>query len=186
MSKEKQVCSYTGVSAKSVNELHAKAFKSERITRIDIQRAAIATLMHAADNGDYTKATDLVNGLLSTNTASLVKWFEEFGGLEVGKLKDAEGKEAGEGFVGWKGKQHIIDNFQQAKCKAWWEFKKPTPWKGFDFEAELHKLMQRAESSLKKAQKMVEDGASPDEVAELCKVDVEKLQAVRNAANLAA
>lgn len=100
-----------------------------------IQLCAVQILCHAYHFGDYRKANDLVsvlgNGIRASN---LVKWFEEFGGL----TKDAKG------FNGWKGKDYIKENLERAKKTPWHAMMpKENPFKGFNLEGEVKKLLTK-------------------------------------------
>lgn len=112
-----------------------------------MQIAAVATIKHAFDHGDWTYAQKLVDGLGNTvNGMALVEWFKLYGGLT---LDD-------KGFTGWSGKQHIEDNFQAAKDTMWWELKKANPFKGYSLEAQLQQLIKNHNAIVKKAEDMDE------------------------------
>lgn len=120
--------------AAQVDTLIGKAVKSVAKARVDVQVAAVAILMHAEKHGDWTKANDLVNGLGNTiNGAALVEWFCQFGGLTVDQEQEQ--------FGGWSGADHIREHFQAAKAKMWWELKQKSPFKGWDLEAALAKVV---------------------------------------------
>lgn len=120
--------------AAQVDGLIGKAVKSVAKARVDVQIAAVAILMHAEKHGDWTKANDLVKGLGNTiNGAALVEWFCQYGGLTIDEDNDC--------FGGWSGADHIRDNFQAAKGKMWWELKQKSPFKGFDLDAALAKVV---------------------------------------------
>jgi len=154
MEKLKNVVSYAniiGKNAKSVDALIQAAVGSGKAMREKVQVAAVAILMHAEKHGDYTKANELVDGMGDgVNCAGLVEWFKKYGGLVV----DEENK----CFGGWSGAEYIRDNFKEAKASGWWELKKQSPWKGFDLEAELEKLLKRAQDANKKLAKAEQEG----------------------------
>jgi len=114
-----------------------KAIKSAQTMRNLVQQASIAILHHAFKCGDYTEANYLVEGLgHGVKRDSLVEFFVKFGGLKI--------DEDAQAFSGWQGKDYIKANFEDAKEQMWWDLKKANPFKGFDMEAELVKLMKRA------------------------------------------
>lgn len=119
--------------AAGLEKIHAVAIKSVAKARIQVQIAAVATIRHAFEHGDWTYAQKLVTGLGNTvNGAALVEWFKLYGGL---KADDT-------GFIGWSGKEHIQQNFEQAKGKMWWELKAKNPFAGYSLEQALTKLIK--------------------------------------------
>lgn len=136
--------------AKAVESLIGKAVKAVVKARESVQIAAVAILIHAEKHGDWTKANDLVLGLGNTvNGKALVEWFVKFGGLTV---SEGEGK-----FIGWQGAEHIRANFQDAKAKMWWELKPQSPFKGFDLEAALQKVISDYNKHTKKLDSLSEE-----------------------------
>lgn len=119
-------------TAADLEKIQSKAVKSVQSARAQVQIAAVATIRHAYEHGDWSYAQKLVDALGNTiNGAALVEWFKVYGGLNVGD----------EGFTGWKGKDHIKDNFEDAKSKMWWELKVKNPYKGFSLEDALKKVI---------------------------------------------
>lgn len=119
--------------AAGLEKIHAAAVKSVQSARVNVQIAAVATIKHAHDHGDWTYAGKLVEALGNTiNGKALVEWFKLYGGL---KTDDT-------GFIGWSGKQHIADSFEKAKAGMWWELKATSPFKGFDLEAALQRVIK--------------------------------------------
>lgn len=148
------------VTAKNVAELEkiqAAAVRSVTRAREHVQIAAVATIKHAHDHNDWTYAGKLVAALGSTiNGKALVEWFKVYGGL---KADDT-------GFIGWSGAQYIADNFDGAKAKMWWELKQPNPFKGFDMEAALQKVIKDAKAAQAKV------AALPEEEQAKVKIEV--------------
>ncbi len=135
--------------AKTANDLLSMikrdSDKAESV-RKGVQVTAVAVLLHAYHHGDYTFATKHVNALGDgINAAALVEFYATFGGLEVDE-------ETGE-FCGWLGKAHIKENIEGAKSTMWWSLRKQNPWKGYDLDAQLLKVVK----GLGNAQKKVED-----------------------------
>lgn len=139
------------VFAKNVADLEkiqASAVKAVQSARVKVQIAAVATIRHAYEHGDYTYAQKLVDALGNTvNGAALVEWFVQFGGLTT----------SDEGFIGWKGKKHIEDKFEDAKKKMWWELKVKNPFKGFSLEDALKKVIADHDAMKKKMVGMTEE-----------------------------
>lgn len=123
----------TAKDAADLEKIQATAIKSVQKARVLVQIAAVATIMHAHKHGDWTYAQKLVDGLGNTvNGDALVEWFKLYGGLETND----------EGFIGWSGKDYIEQNFEKAKAKMWWTLKVKSPFKGFDLEAALQKVIK--------------------------------------------
>jgi hypothetical protein len=119
--------------AAGLEKIHASAVKSIHSARVSVQVAAVATIKHAFDHGDWTYAGKLVTALGNTiNGKALVEWFKLYGGLKVDDT----------GFIGWSGKEFIETNFEKAKAGMWWELKAASPFKGFDLEAALQKVIK--------------------------------------------
>ena len=135
---------------KELSVLIASAIGAAQSMRDKVQQAAVGILYHAYKHGDWTKANDLVDGLgHGVKRDSLVAFFVRFGGLTVSEEDKA--------FTAWKGTQHIKDNFDEAKSKMWYDFKKVNPFQGYSLEAELQKLMKRHTTMVKKAASMSEE-----------------------------
>ena len=121
-------------NAADLEKIQATAVRSVQKARTQVQIAAVATIRHAWEHGDWTYAQRLVEGLGNTvNGKALVEWFVQFGGLTV---------EEGKGFSGWKGKAHIEENFEKAKATMWWDLKRANPFAGYSLEAQLLKLVK--------------------------------------------
>ena len=163
------------VFAKDVADLEkiqASAVKSVQNARVSVQVAAVATIRHAFEHGDWTYAGKLVTALGNTiNGKALVEWFKLYGGL---KTDDT-------GFTGWSGAKHIEDNFEKAKTGMWWELKAASPFKGFDLEAALQKVIKDHNAIQEKVigmtdddkakVKMVVNDATIQAVLKLCNFD---------------
>lgn len=129
--------------AAELNKMCEQAVKSVQTARTRIQQAAIGVLHHAYKHGDYSAANTLVQGLGNTiNGKALVEFFVRFGGLTI----NAEGK----AFDSWKGKQHIEDNFTEAKATMWWDLKQQQAFKGFDIEAALQRIIKQHKETQEK------------------------------------
>lgn len=116
-----------------LEKIHGAAVKSIHSARVSVQVAAVATIKHAHTHGDWTYAQKLVEALGNTiNGKALVEWFKLYGGL---KADDT-------GFIGWSGADYIEANFEKAKTGMWWELKAASPFKGFDLEAALQRVIK--------------------------------------------
>lgn len=136
--------------AAAVESLIGKAVKSVQKARVDVQIAAVAILIHAEKHGDWTKANDLVLGLGNTvNGKALVEWFVRFGGLVVG---EEEGM-----FIGWTSAEFIKEKFQESKAVMWWDLKVASPFKGFDLDAALNKVLSDYNKHQKNMEKLSEE-----------------------------
>jgi len=155
--------------AKSTKELDnqvEKAIQSVTTMRETIQNVLVSIAFHAYKHGDYTRANTLIDGVgNSVNQKALVEWFVRFGGLVI--------NEESKSFEGWKGAEFIKENIEKAKETMWYDLKQQAPFKGFDLDEELAKLLKKAE---KMAQE-VEANEDESRVAAI-KVDANKLNAL--------
>ncbi|MNF29794.1 hypothetical protein D3C84_105080 [compost metagenome] len=121
--------------AAGLEAIQATAVKSVQNARVSVQKAAVATIYHAFKHGDWTYAGKLVDALGNTvNQTALIEWFKVYGGL---KTDDT-------GFIGWSGPKHIENMFNEAKAKFWWELKAKNPFKGFNLEEALQRVIKDA------------------------------------------
>jgi hypothetical protein len=159
--------------AADLEKIQAKAVKSVQSARVQVQIAAVATIKHAYDHGDWTYAQKLVDGLGNTvNGAALVEWFKRFGGLTITE----------EGFNGWSGKDFIKENFEAAKATMWWDLKKANPFKGFSLEAQLQQVIKQHSDMKRKMEGMSEE----DKAKVSFEVNDATIQAVLNLCNFEA
>ena len=160
-------------NAAELEAIQAKAVKSINSARVSVQIAAVATIRHAFEHGDWSYAAKLVDALGNTiNGSALVEWFKLYGGL---KTDD-------NGFCGWSGKDHIEAGFQEAKAKMWWELKPKNPYKGFVLEDALQKVLAdhaKAQKDMLKLSdedkakvKLVVNDATIQAVLKLCTFEV--------------
>lgn len=136
--------------ANELGKLRASAIRAAGSARTKIQIAAVATLHHAYVHGDWTQANNLVQGLSEGGIRrdALTQWFVTYGGLTIGTA-EVEGKNVKQ-FTGWSGKEYIKEYFNEAKSNFWDKAKKEAdPFKEFDLQAELTKLLARAGKALK-------------------------------------
>jgi hypothetical protein len=129
-----------------VKTVVGNAVKGYQKGRRAVQNAAIVVLMHAAKHGDYSQAQVLCEGV---GNKSLVKFFEDFGGLVV----DAETKS----FANWKGADYIRENFEAAKGQMYWEYKAENIWKGNDDLTNAKALIAKHNAAVKHLEEHPED-----------------------------
>lgn len=131
-----------------LNLIQGRAVKATHKARDLVQIALVATIIHLAQHGNRTVADQFVAGLGNTvNSAAVVEWFVQFGGLTV--------NEEGTGFGGWQGADYIKDNLNReggAKDTMWWELKKVNPFKGYNADAEIMRLVKNYKAMQAKAQ----------------------------------
>ncbi len=141
------------VSPKDVNELNAiqdRAIKGVHRARDLVQIALVATIIHTAKHNDYSGAQRLVEGVgNAANGAAMVEFFVRFGGLLV--------SEDGKGFGGWQGPEYIKNNLDDAKATMWWELKKANPFKGYNAEAEIQRLIKNYKAMQTKASELPDE-----------------------------
>lgn len=150
---------------RTVDQLIGDAIRAAGNVSKKVQLAAVAVLTHAKEHGDYSKAKTLVDGLASAKSVradSLVAWFIVFGGLKVDQAKPSDG------FIGWQGADAI--DLKGAEATMWDTVKKaPSPYRGFNLQAEIVKLITRADAA---AAIIGDDSAKVS-------IDAEKLAALR-------
>lgn len=141
----------------------ANVAERSNLLQADIQHVAVAILCHAFRTGDYTRANTLHDALgAGVRRKGLVAWFSK-GGLKVSEKEQA--------FVGFeqdldalrvkaekgddKAKAKIVAHLDAMKKQNWWDMKPENSFAGFDFEAEVARLIKRAQKAIEK------DGATP-------------------------
>lgn len=152
-----------------LDDMIAKVIKASGTLQDQIQKVGIAIMAHAYKHGDYSRATTLVNGLgTGVRKAALVEWFYR-AGLKVDEQTDA--------FIGWQGADFIKKHWDRITETKWYDCKPENVWGGFDLNAELAKLIKRAEQAGKKAEALRQAGKTlPDDAV---KLDAETLSKLR-------
>lgn len=79
----------------------------------------------------------------------MVEFFVKFGGLKVDEEQGS--------FIGWSGGKFIEDAFNDAKATMWWDLKQQQPFKGFDLEAALQRVLKQHKDTLEKVKGMTEE-----------------------------
>ncbi|AEZ65044.1 hypothetical protein F401_gp19 [Aeromonas phage phiAS7] len=148
--------------------IEAVAKKSNTL-QADVQRVAVGIMAHAYHHGDYSRAATLINALgEGIRKKALIEWFH-LAGLTI--------DEENGGFKGWQGKGFIEKHWARITEKKWWECKPENVWQGFDLNAELARLIKKAEQANKKADKLRQEGKELPEDA--VKIDAAALTALR-------
>ncbi|QYW05812.1 coil containing protein [Vibrio phage vB_VpaP_G1] len=132
----------------------------------DVQEVAVAIMLHAYNHGDFTRAQALVTGLgKGIRAKALVDWFHK-AGLNVGD----------NGFNGFN-KKVMEKNWEVCKKNPWYTMKPENPFSGFDLDAELTRLIERAEKAIQKNNALPEDAERPENFK--MNVSAEQLTALR-------
>lgn len=135
----------TPKDAAHLTTIQAKAITSVNKARDLVQIALVATILHIARHGDRTVADQFVSGLGNTvNSAAVVEYLVTFGGLTV--------NDEGTGFGGWQGADYIKAKLDSAKEKMWWELKRANPFKGYNADAAIAKLVKDYKAMQNKAE----------------------------------
>lgn len=104
-----------------------------------VHQAAVSALYHAGEHGDVTgmkRLIDVLPGFARRN--ALIAWaiaFGKFAPSEDGKSVDYA--------------KHATTDLEKGEATPFWEFKPEAPFKPFDLQAELAKLVARAEKASK-------------------------------------
>lgn len=125
-----------------------KVCDASKTLQDDIHEVAVAIMLHTYNHGDYTKAQMLVDGLgKGIRAKGLVAWFDK-AGLKVDEQK---------GFKGFN-KAVMEKNWDYCKKNRWYSMKPENPFAGFDFAAEVERLLKKAEKAIAKDAETPEDG----------------------------
>lgn len=137
-----------------------------------IHEVAVAIMLHCYKHNEFLRAQTLVDGLgKGVRRTALVEWFK-MAGLKVSQ-ENAQ-------FNGFN-KAKMEDKWGKCLAEPWHTMKPENPFAGFDLDAELARLIAKAEKALKK------DGDTPEgERAEgyVMKLDTEKLATLRKLAGV--
>lgn len=162
MTIKTEVKAFTNVEA--LDKAITAVINKSKSLQTDIQKVAVGIIAHAWKHGDYTRANTLVNGLgEGVRRKALVEWFYQCG-LEVDEVEQC--------FTGFN-KKVCEKKFEEMKSTNWWTLKAEKPFEGFDLQAELARLLKRAERVQKDAPKRTK------EENELVNIPVEMLTKLR-------
>lgn len=137
-----------------------------------VHDVAVEIMLHTYKHGDYSRAQSLVDNLgKGIRAKALVEWFNK-AGLDVDMTK---------GFTGFK-KPVMAKNWEFCKENKWYTMKPENPFAGFDLDAEIAKLIKRAEKAVEKNAALPEDAERPEDF--VMNVKVEQLAQLRKLAGV--
>lgn len=133
----------------------------------DIHAVAVDIMLHVYEHADITFPQALVDGLgMGIRRVALVEWFKMAGM----KVSATEGK-----FNGFN-REKMVDKWEFVKANKWYTMKPERPFAGFDLQAELERLLAKAEKASAKNASTPEDQRAEDYKFNL---DAAKLAALR-------
>ncbi|BET03776.1 hypothetical protein [Cronobacter phage GY3] len=140
------------MSATEIDAAIVKVCDTSKTLQDDIHEVAVAIMLHCYNHNDFTKARALVEGLgKGIRAKALVDWFHK-AGLKVDEQK---------GFTGFN-RAIMEKNWDFCKKNRWYTMKQENPFAGFDFEAEVKRLLARAEKAIAKDAETPEDARAED------------------------
>lgn len=156
-------------SVKELDKAIAAVIDASKGLQDNIQAVAVGIMVHCYKHGDFTRAQTLVDGLgQGVRRAALVEWFHACG------LKVDEKEQRFNGF----NKAKMEDKFEKLKSTPWYTLKPERPFMGFDMQAELERLIKKAERAMKTA------ADTPDLDAALMKVTPDQIKSLRSLAGI--
>lgn len=155
---------------KALKKAMDKVIADSKSLQANIQVVAWGCLRHAVEHKDWTVANTLVNKFVKelgdgVRKVALIEWFK-LAGLTV--------NEEGSGFAGWGGAEYIVDNADMLKKTMWWKLKPVNPFKGFDLNEEIKRLIEKAEKQAT-AKAEAEQGTAKKDAKVATKEDAEKI-----------
>lgn len=118
-----------------------------------IQEVAVAIMLHCYKHNEFQRAQTLVDGLgKGVRRSALVDWFK-MAGLKVDEAK---------GLFNGFNKAKMEDKWGKCLAEPWHTMKPENPFAGFDLEAELKRLIAKAEKAMKKDAATPETGRAED------------------------
>lgn len=155
---------------KALKKAMDKVIADSKSLQANIQVVAWGCLRHAVEHKDWTVANTLVNKFVKelgdgVRKVALIEWFK-LAGLTV--------NEEGTGFAGWCGAEYIVDNADMLKKTMWWKLKPVNPFKGFDLNEEIKRLIEKAEKQAA-AKAEAEQGTAKKDAKVATKEDAEKI-----------
>lgn len=138
-----------------------------------IQSVAVEIMLHCYKHKEFIRAQTLVDGLgKGVRRTALVEWFKRAG------LKVDEAKQQFNGFNAAK----MADKWAQCIAEPWYTMKPENPFAGFDLDAEIAKLLKRAEKAIETNSKLTDDDERPEGFKFAC--DADKLAKLRGLAGI--
>ncbi|MGD9382266.1 MAG: hypothetical protein PVI03_07465 [Candidatus Thorarchaeota archaeon] len=167
-------------TADDVDKLIGGAIDAAKTMKRKVQYAAVGIMIMAAWEGRdeetgtefaelaIEKANYLVEQVgAGVKGEGLVKFFVYRCGF---KINEAAKKD---GFYDVANPEWIANNLEAAKATQWWDYAPATPFKGFEFEKELSKLLERADNMAKAAE-------TDPEKAKLISIDRDMLEVMHS------
>lgn len=138
-----------------------------------IHEVAVAIMLHCYKHADFSRAQVLVDGLgKGMRRKALVEWFQS-AGLKVNEKEQK--------FSGFNAKK-MEDRWAKCMAEPWYTMKPENPFAGFDLDAELAKLLKRAQKAMETNAALPEDAEKPEGFKFSC--DADKLAALRKLAGV--
>lgn len=138
-----------------------------------IHEVAVAIMLHTYKHADFSRAQTLVDGLgKGVRRSALVEWFKAAG------LKVSEQEQKFNGFNAKK----MEDKWGKCLAEPWHTMKPENPFAGFDLDAELARLIAKAEKAMAKNAALPEDAERPEGFKFTC--DADKLKTLRSLAGV--
>lgn len=138
-----------------------------------IHEVAVAIMLHTYKHADFSRAQVLVDGLgKGVRRSALVEWFKAAG------LKVSEQEQKFNGF----NKAKMEDKWGKCLAEPWHTMKPENPFAGFDLDAELARLIAKAEKAMAKNSALPEDAERPEGFKFAC--DAEKMATLRKLAGV--
>lgn len=140
-------------TAAEMNTAIDKVVTDAKTLQARIQVVAWGILCHAVKHGDWTATQRLVDELPEgIRRKMLVEWFVK-AGMQVSE-KDAM-------FVGFDA-DYCKANADAIKARMWWEGKPERIFEGFDINAEIDRLIKKAQKAMKQDSEMPADQKADD------------------------
>lgn len=163
----------TTMTTKQMDAAMASVIATSNKLQDEIHDVAVAIMLHAYNHADFTRAQQLVDGLgKGVRRAALVEWFTQAG------LKVSEKEQKFNGF----NKAKMADKWEKCKATPWYNLKPENPFAGFDLDAEIAKLLKRAQKAMDTNAALPADAERPEGFKFSC--DVDKLTKLRNIAGI--
>ena len=161
------------MTAAQLDKAIDKVCVASKTLQSDIHDVAVAIMLHTYKHADFSRAQVLVDGLgKGVRRSALVEWFKAAG------LKVSEQEQKFNGF----NKAKMEDKWGKCLAEPWHTMKPENPFAGFDLDAELARLIAKAEKAMAKNSALPEDAERPEGFKFAC--DAEKMATLRKLAGV--